>query len=55
MNLKSFLPAFLAGYLLCMLIAYLVFDYFSFSFVLGSLIGIALFTVIVTALKKRTK
>ncbi|WP_154665503.1 hypothetical protein [Bacillus andreraoultii] len=55
MNLKSFLPAFLAGYLLCMLIVFLVFDFFSLSFVLGSLVGIALFSVIVTIVKNQTK
>lgn len=55
MNLKRFLPAFLAGYLLCMSIVYFVFDYFSLSFVLGSLIGVTLFAVIITKLKKRTK
>ncbi|CDQ39994.1 MULTISPECIES: hypothetical protein [Virgibacillus] len=55
MKLKRFLLAFVAGYLLCMLIVYLVFDFISLGFALGSVLSIVLFAIIITALKKRTK
>ena len=54
-NLKNFLPAFFAGYLLCMLIVYLIFDFFSWGFTLGSVIGVILFAIIITAFKKQTR
>ncbi|WHY80590.1 hypothetical protein [Siminovitchia fortis] len=52
MNIKNHLIGFSLGYFVCMLIIYLVTDYFSWSFALGSLAGIGLFAVLMKFLKK---
>lgn len=55
MSLKIFYPAFLAGYLIAVLLVYIVFDYFSWGFVIGSILGVTLFAFIIAVLKKRRK
>ncbi|MBD1221896.1 hypothetical protein [Virgibacillus halodenitrificans] len=55
MNLKRFLPAVLVGYLIVVLPLYIIFDYFSLGFIIGSLFSVILFAFILTVLRKRIK
>lgn len=52
MNLKNQLIGFSLGYLVCMLIIFLVTGYFSLSFALGSFAGIGLFGLLMKVFKK---
>ncbi|MGG6447088.1 hypothetical protein [Pseudobacillus badius] len=47
MNINKYLTGFLAGYMICLLLVYLAFDYFSWSFTAGSLADAALFALLI--------
>ncbi|MCL1694906.1 hypothetical protein [Lysinibacillus sp. BPa_S21] len=51
MNIKKQLLGISLGYMLGLFIAYIFFDYFSWSFTLGSFLGICLFALILKFLK----
>jgi len=51
--LKAQLLGIALGYMLALIIAYIFFDYFSWSFTLGSFIGICLFALILMIIKER--
>ncbi|MFC0418504.1 hypothetical protein ACFFHH_24220 [Cytobacillus solani] len=54
MKKNKFIIGFFTGYIVCMLIIYFIFDYFSWSFVVGSLTGIALFGIIINVVSKKS-
>ncbi|WP_249365662.1 hypothetical protein [Cytobacillus citreus] len=47
MKLKKYMIGFSTGYIFCMLITYFFFDFFSWSFAVGSAMGIVLFILII--------
>lgn len=49
----NFIYGFAAGYAVCLLAVYLIFDYFSLSFAIGSFGGIILFWLLLKILNKR--
>ena len=53
MNINRFFISYIAGFLTCMLFVYFVFGYFSWTFLVGSLTGIAIFVIIIGMLKKK--
>ncbi|MGA3601024.1 hypothetical protein [Lysinibacillus agricola] len=53
MNIKKQLLGTAIGYMLAILIAYFFFDYFSWSFTIGSLLGICLFALILKFMRRR--
>ncbi len=52
MKMKNHIIGFSLGYFVCMLIIYLVTDYFSWGFALGSIAGIVLFAILMKLFKK---
>lgn len=53
MRFTKFLLVYSIGYLAAILIAYVLFDWYSLTFVIGSLMGIGLLAVIQRSFKKR--
>lgn len=53
MNIKKQLLGTALGYMFAILIAYFFFDYFSWSFTIGSLLGICLFALILKSMRRR--
>ncbi|MEJ9233279.1 hypothetical protein LAV79_28685 [Peribacillus butanolivorans] len=53
MELKKYIIGFSAGYIAVMIIVYFTFDYFSWSYAVGSLTGIVLFALIVKVLRRK--
>jgi len=51
LNIKKQLLGTVLGYMLAIVIAYIFYDYFSWSFTLGSFIGICLFALILKFIK----
>ncbi|MFJ7949992.1 hypothetical protein ACIQZG_00530 [Lysinibacillus sp. NPDC096418] len=52
MKIKKFLFGITLGYIFGMLLMYLLFDYYSWGFTLGSLTGVCLFGIFIMYLKK---
>ncbi|MGE7023237.1 hypothetical protein [Solibacillus cecembensis] len=53
MRFTKFLLVYSIGYLAAILITYFLFDWYSLTFVVGSLMGIGLFAVILKGLLRR--
>ncbi|MFJ8087423.1 hypothetical protein [Lysinibacillus sp. Ag94] len=53
MHIKKQLLGTALGYVLALFIAYIFFDYFSWSFTVGSIVGICLFALILMFMKRR--
>lgn len=52
LKIKKFLFGITLGYIFGMLLMYLLFDYYSWGFTLGSLTGVCLFGIFIMYLKK---
>ena len=53
MVFTKYLLVYSLGYIAAMLIAYFIFDWFSLSFILGSVMGIGLFVLVLKGLFKK--
>lgn len=53
MEFKKYVLGYSAGYIVAMLMIYFIFDWFSLSFALSSLMGIVLFAFILKRLMKK--
>ncbi|WP_167396013.1 hypothetical protein [Lysinibacillus parviboronicapiens] len=53
MNIKKYLLSFNFGYVLALIIVFFLFDYFSWSFAVGSLLGIGIFGLLIKILTRR--